>query len=106
MLREKFGSMLFERTALSRKPAVLTRQELAALRDEDKLSPDLVDRDPYFLHFLGLADSYSEHDLEAAILRELERFILELGTGFAFVACQKRMVIDQKDFYLDLLFYH
>src|SRR5947209_16307157 len=70
------------------------------------MSPDLVFRDPYLLNFLGLADTYSEKDLEAAILREMERFILELGAGFAFVARQKRIVIDGKDFYIDLLFFH
>ena len=63
-------------------------------------------RDPYFLDFLGLKDTYSEKDLEAAILREMEQFILELGAGFTFVARQKRIVIDGEDFYLDLLFYH
>jgi predicted nuclease of restriction endonuclease-like (RecB) superfamily len=105
-LRDKIGGMLFERTALSRKPKELARQELAKLHEEDQLSPDLVFRDPYFLDFLGLADTYSEKDLETAILREIERFILELGTGFAFVARQKRIVIDGRDFYLDLLFYH
>jgi len=62
-LRQKIGGMLFERTALSRKPGKLARQELAALRDEDKLTPDLVFRDPYFLDFLGLKDTYSEKDL-------------------------------------------
>ena len=105
-LRDKIGGMLFERTALSRKPEGLAKQELAKLREADQLSPDLVFRDPYFLDFLGLADTYSEKDLEAAILREMERFILELGAGFAFVARQKRIVIDGHDFYIDLLFYH
>ena len=105
-LREKIGGMLFERTALSRKPDELARKELAELRDEDRLTPDLVFRDPYFLDFLGLKDTYSEKDLEAAILREMEQFILELGAGFTFVARQKRIVIDGEDFYLDLLFYH
>jgi predicted nuclease of restriction endonuclease-like (RecB) superfamily len=105
-LRQKIGGMLFERTALSRKPAELAQQELAALRDEDRLTPDLVFRDPYLLDFLGLKDTYSEKDLETAILRELEAFILELGGGFAFIERQKRMVIDSKDYYLDLLFYH
>lgn len=105
-LRDKIGGMLFERTALSRKPEALARQELAQLREEDRLSPNLVFRDPYFLDFLGLADTYSEKDLEAAILREMERFILELGAGFAFVARQKRITIDGNDFYIDLLFYH
>jgi len=105
-LRAKVRGMLFERTALSKKPTQLARKELAALRQEDTLTPDLVFRDPYLLNFLGLADTYSEADLEQAILRELENFILELGVGFAFVARQKRIVIDGKDYYLDLLFYH
>ncbi len=105
-LQKKINGMLFERTALSKKPEKLARQELAALRDEDRLTPDLVFRDPYFLDFLGLKDTYAEKDLEAAILRELEAFILELGTGFAFVARQKRITIDGEDYYLDLLFYH
>jgi predicted nuclease of restriction endonuclease-like (RecB) superfamily len=105
-LRSKVQGMLFERTALSRKPADLARKELAALREQDTLTPDLVFRDPYFLDFLGLADTYSEKDLEAAILRELQQFILELGAGFAFIDRQKRIVIDGEDFYIDLLFYH
>ncbi|HEY7153095.1 MAG TPA: PDDEXK nuclease domain-containing protein, partial [Gemmataceae bacterium] len=105
-LRAKVQSMLFERTALSRKPAELARQELQALREEDRMTPDLVFRDPYFLDFLGLADTYSEKDVETAILRELQQFILELGAGFAFIDRQKRLVIDGKDYYIDLLFYH
>jgi predicted nuclease of restriction endonuclease-like (RecB) superfamily len=105
-LRAKIGGLLFERTALSRKPKELAKRELAKLRETDQLSPDMVFRDPYFLNFLGLADVYSENDLESAILREMEQFILELGAGFTFVARQKRMIIDGKDFYLDLLFYH
>ncbi len=105
-LRQKIGGMLFERTALSKKPDKLIRRELAALRDEDKLTPDLVFRDPYVRDFLGLKDTYSEKDIEAAILREMEAFILELGTGFCFVQRQKRMQIDSRDYYLDLLFYH
>lgn len=105
-LDKKIGGMLFERTALSRKPAKLAAMELKQLREEDKLTPDLVFRDPYLLDFLGLKDTYAEKDLEAAILREIEAFILELGVGFAFVERQKRMQIDHKDHYLDLLFYH
>jgi len=105
-LRKKIGSMLFERTALSKKPEKLARLELGKLRDEDKLTPDLVFRDPYLLDFLGLKGAYQEKDLEAAILRELEAFIMELGIGFTFVERQKRMVIDGEDFYLDLLFFH
>ena len=105
-LQKKIRGMLFERTALSRKPDELAKQELDALREEDKLTPDLVFRDPYILDFLGLKDTYGEKDMEAAILRELESFILELGAGFAFVARQKRMTVDNEDYYLDLLFYH
>ncbi len=106
MLAKKIGGMLYERTALSKKPEKLIRQELAALRKEDKLTPDLVFRDPYVLDFLGLRDTYAEKDLEAAILREIESFILELGAGFAFLERQKRITVDGEDHYLDLLFYH
>jgi predicted nuclease of restriction endonuclease-like (RecB) superfamily len=105
-LQKKIGSMLYERTALSKKPEELARLELAALRDEDKLTPDLVFRDPYFLDFLGLTGAFQEKDLEAAIMREMEAVILELGAGFAFVARQKRITVDEDDFYLDLLFFH
>ena len=105
-LEKKIGSMLFERTALSRKPAKLAAMELNQLREADKVTPDLVFRDPYILDFLGLKDTYAEKDLEAAILREMETFILELGVGFCFVARQQRMQIDDRDYYLDLLFYH
>lgn len=105
-LHAKIQGMLYERTAISKKPARLARRELAALRDCDHMTPDLVFRDPYVLDFLGLADTYSEKDLESAILRELERFLLELGTGFSFVTRQKRITVDGEDYYLDLLFYH
>lgn len=105
-LRERVKGMLYERTAISRRPEATIRNALETLRREDRLTPDLVFRDPYLLDFLGLADTYSERDLEAAILRELERFLLELGTDFTFVARQKRLTIGNEDFYLDLLFYH
>jgi len=82
------------------------RQELAKLREEDRWTPDVVFRDPYLLPFLGLPDTFDEQTLEDAILRELERFLLELGEGFAFIARQKRIVVDGRDFALDLLFYH
>jgi predicted nuclease of restriction endonuclease-like (RecB) superfamily len=98
--------MLFERTALSRKPADLLATELAALRQTGQLSPALLLKDPYVLDFLGMQDRYLEKDLEDAILRELEHFLLELGAGFTFVARQKRIQIDNDDFYIDLLFYN
>ncbi len=94
------------RTAISKKPEEVIRRDLQALREENRLSADLVFRDPYFLDFLGLTDSYSEKDLEQAILRQLESFLLELGGDFAFVARQKRITVDNEDFYLDLLFFH
>jgi len=105
-LRQKISGMLFERTALSKKPEKLIREELDTLRTEDKLTPDLVFRDPYFLDFLGLKDRYLEKDIEDAIMREMENFILEIGVGFTFVARQKRIQVDNDDYYLDLLFYH
>ncbi|TAG30272.1 MAG: DUF1016 family protein [Sphingobacteriia bacterium] len=105
-LQEKIDSMLYERTAISKKPKQLIKKEIKELRESDKLTPDLVFRDPYFLNFLGLKNTFSEKNLEDAILSELESFILELGQGFSFVERQKRMVIDGEDFKLDLLFYH
>lgn len=105
-LREKIGGMLFERTALSRKPAELVRKEIDHLREKNQLTPDLVFRDPYILDFLGLKSAYQEKDLEAAILMEMEAFLLELGAGFTFIARQKRIQVGDDDFYLDLLFYH
>ena len=105
-LRHKIDHLLFERTAVAKKPEKLIEQELAALRDKDRMAPDLVFRDPYFLDFLGLSGQYIEKDMEQAILRELEAFILELGSDFAFVTRQKRVTVDGEDYYLDLLFYH
>lgn len=105
-LRKKIALMLYERTALSKRPEKLARQEIRKLREEDRMTPDLVFRDPYLLDFLGLRGAFQERDLEAAILRELEAFILELGSGFTFIARQKRIIVDHDDFYLDLLFFH
>ncbi len=105
-LAQKIDGMLYERTALSKKPEELIRQELAALREKGEVTPALVFQDPYMLDFLELADTYSEKDLESAILREIERFLLELGAGFAFVERQKRIVLDGDDYYVDLLFFH
>ena len=105
-LQKKVQGMLFERTALSKKPEELARKELGSLRDEDRMTPDLVFKSPYFLEFLGLSDTFSEKDLENSILRELEQFILELGSDFSFVARQKRITVDTEDYYIDLLFYH
>lgn len=105
-LQDRINSMLYERTAISRKPDELIVQELSLLQEENKLTPDLVFRDPYFLDYLGLADTYSEKDLESAIIAELQQFIIELGSDFAFMARQKRITIDNEDYYIDLLFFH
>ena len=93
-LQDRIRSMLFERTAISRKPEDTIKNDLALLRDEGKLSQNLVFRDPYVLDFLGLSDSYLEKDLESSIVAELQKFISELGSDFAFMARQKRITID------------
>ena len=105
-LTERIDSMLYERTALSKKPDELIVNELKNLREKNQLTPNLVFKDPYILDFLELNDHYYEKDLEDAILRELEKFLLELGAGFTFIARQKRLQIDSEDFYIDLLFYN
>ncbi len=105
-LQERMNSLLFERSAISRKPDETIRHDLQTLRKENQPSPDLLLKDPYVLDFLGLNDRYLEKDLEDAILREIEQFLLELGAGFTFVARQKRLQIDNDDFYIDLLFYN
>jgi predicted nuclease of restriction endonuclease-like (RecB) superfamily len=104
-LRQKISGMLFQRTALSRNTKEVISAEIANLRN-GRMTPDTVFRDPYFLDFLGLKGAYSERDLESAILREIESFLLEMGAGFSFVARQKRMSVGKDDFHLDLLFYH
>ena len=105
-LQDRLQSLLFERSAISRQPEETIRHELQALRQEQPPSAALLLKDPYVLDFLGLNDRYLERDLEDAILRELEQFLLELGAGFTFVARQKRLQIDNDDFYIDLLFYN
>jgi predicted nuclease of restriction endonuclease-like (RecB) superfamily len=104
-LRDRIDSMLFERTALSKKPVELITHEIEKLK-EGIVSPNMVLKDPYILDFLELNDRYLEKDLEDAILRDIENFILELGTGFSFIARQKRVQIGEDDFYIDLLFYN
>jgi len=104
-LRQKEDSMLFERTAIASKPEEIILQTLQKT-DRANLNPDLVFKNTYILDFLGLSGYFSERDLEDAVLSQLEKFILELGQGFAFMERQKRLSIDSIDYYLDLLFYH
>ena len=103
---ERMDSMLFERTALSRKPEETILHDLKMLRDQGKTDQGIVLKDPYILDFLELNDTYVEKDLEDAILREMEHFLLEMGMGFTFIARQHRVQIDEDDFYIDLLFYN
>jgi predicted nuclease of restriction endonuclease-like (RecB) superfamily len=105
-LQQRVQSLLYERSALSRQPEATIRHELAALRQAQRPSPAVLLKDPYLLDFLGLQDRYLEKDLEDAILREIEHFLLELGAGFTFVARQKRVQIDHDDFHIDLLLYN
>lgn len=105
-LNKKIQGMLYERTAISRKPEELIKQELDTLKETEQMSQDLIFRDPYVLDFLDLADTYSEKDLENAILREIQHFLLELGKDFTFMARQKRITVDNEDYYIDLLFYN
>lgn len=99
-LRERIDSKLYERTLVAQGSA----DEIEP-PDASNAYPSVF-RDPYVLDFLGLPPVHSEADLERAILDDMQSFLLELGAGFAFVARQKRIIVDGKDYYLDLLFYH
>jgi predicted nuclease of restriction endonuclease-like (RecB) superfamily len=102
-LDRQIQSMLYERTALSkRKLTVISKahERPITLKPEDEI------KDPYILEFLGLKDEYSEFQLEEALIRHLEHFLLELGIGFAFVARQKRITLEGSHYRLDLLLYH
>ncbi|AZA76995.1 DUF1016 domain-containing protein [Chryseobacterium sp. G0186] len=105
-LRDKINSLLFERTAISKQPEQIIDKELKNWSENNILNPDLVFKDPYFLDFLELKDTFSEKDLEESIIVELQKFISELGSDFAFLSRQKRITIDNRDYYIDLLFYH
>jgi predicted nuclease of restriction endonuclease-like (RecB) superfamily len=94
-LRHQIEKKTFERTKIAN----------TQISKKSKIPPSTF-KDPYMFDFLDLKSAYLEKDVETAILRDLENFILELGKGFAFVERQKRMIIDGEDFYLDLLFYH
>ena len=105
-LDKKIESQLYERTAISRRPEDVIRQALEETEGKQTLVPDLVFRSSYFLDALGLPDSFSEKDLESAIITQMQEFLNEMGTDFAFLARQKRITIDATDYYIDLLFYH
>lgn len=104
-LERQIGSQFYERTAMSKnKAAMLTKGQKA--KAEDAVSPDEEIKDPFVLEFLNLKDEYSESDLEEALVRELEAFLLELGGDFAFVGRQRRLRIGDEWYRIDLLFFH
>ncbi len=105
-LDEKIDSQLYERTAISRRPEEIIKAELDTMKDTDRIHPDLVFRSSYFLDLVGLPDVFSESDLETAILNQIQQFIKEFGSDFAFVDRQKRIPVDGTVYKLDLLFYH
>lgn len=105
-LTDRINSMLYERTAISKKPELTIKNDLKLLNEKNKMTTDLFFRDPYVLDFLQLQDTYSEKDIENAILADLEKFILEMGRDFAFLGRQVRITVGNKDYYIDLLFYH
>lgn len=105
-LNDKIDKNLYLQTALSRKPEDVIKKELDDVKAKNQLVPDMVFRSSYFLDMLGLPDSFSEKDLESAILNQIEDFLKELGTDFSFIGRQKRITIDSTDYYMDLLFYH
>lgn len=104
-LRERIDARVYERTIVARGGTDGLDAEIVALRDSGAVA-GLTFRDPYVLDFLGLPTEHSESDLEQAVLDEMQRFLLELGAGFAFVERQKRMTVDGEDYHLDLLLYH
>ncbi len=105
-LRSKIDTMLYERTALAKKPEDFIRQSIRQLSEENTLAPEFIFHDPYFLNFVELPSSHSETDLENTILDELIKFLQEFGNDFCFVTRQKRMSTKATDRYLDLLFFH
>jgi len=105
-LREKIDTMVFERTAISSKPEETIKSALSNLNKEETLDPELVFKNTYVLDFLNLPQAFREKDLESALITNLQRFIMELGSGFAFLERQKRISVDSVDYHLDLLFYH
>ena len=105
-LDAKIDQQLYQRTAISQKPEELIRLELEQTKETQQLNPDMVFRSTYFLDMLGLPDTFSEQELETAIVSQIEDFLREFGADFTFVARQKRITVDAVDYHLDLLFFH
>jgi predicted nuclease of restriction endonuclease-like (RecB) superfamily len=104
-LDRQINSLFYERTALSKNKAAMLKKG-ALVKPEDILTPEQEIKDPYVLEFLGLKDEYSESELEEALIRHLEAFLMELGGDFTFVGRQKRLRIGDDWFRIDLIFFH
>lgn len=104
-LKAQLDSMLFERTAISKKPNKVIEQNINLLKEQDIITPSMVFKDPYFIEFIGGQEACSEGELEDLIITNITQFLQELGNNFCFVARQKRMSTGKKDRYLDLLFF-
>jgi predicted nuclease of restriction endonuclease-like (RecB) superfamily len=104
--KKQIDSMLFERTGLSKKPENVIKDQLSELKLNDKMTPDLTFKEPYFIEFIGKNNYKSEADLENLILDNITDFLQELGNDFCFISRQKRMSTGKKDRYLDLLFFN
>jgi predicted nuclease of restriction endonuclease-like (RecB) superfamily len=105
-LAQQMDKMLYERTVIAKQPDEQIKEALQELKTEDRIDPNLFFKSTYILDFLGLKNTYSEKDLENALVTNIEHFLLELGNGFAFIERQKRITVDTTDYHLDLLFYH
>lgn len=106
ILEDKIDGQLYERTAISRRPEEVIKQELQKVRETHAVVPDMVFRSTYFLDILGLPDVFSEEELENAVLNQVEEFMHEMGSDFTLVERQKRITIDSVDYKMDLVFFH
>jgi predicted nuclease of restriction endonuclease-like (RecB) superfamily len=104
-LDRQVSTQFYERVTHSKQPAALLAKGQLA-RPEDVVTAEEEIRDPYLLEFLNLKDEYSEEELEEALIRHLEWFMMELGIGFSFVARQKRILVDHVWYRMDLVFFH
>src|SRR2546421_311464 len=104
-LDRQVGSQFYERTALSRNKAAMLRKGTVSL-PSDEVTPEEEIKDPYVLEFLGLKDEYSESELEEALIKQLESFLLELGGDFTFVGRQRRLRVGDEWYRVDLVFFH
>lgn len=105
-LRNSIDAMVFERTVIASQPDSNITNAISAFQSNAVIDPELVFKNTYILDFLNLSKNHSERELEQALIDNLQEFILELGSGFAFVSQQKRISVDSIDYHLDLLFYH